>query len=158
MKDPEEKKAKHESKPGVTPGEKERRVEGDHDPGTITEVAPETKQRTGAIKEMAPDVGRIRPEIAPEVRSGRSGPIQEMAPEAERGIRPEVAPELRPPGLSTPHPLYAHVIQGAIAAGNLIRMRELMKEAEQHLQPWGDLRTALEILKVEVAKLEYKHK
>lgn len=183
MKDPEEKKRKPGSKPGVTPGDKEKKAERIHEPpGTITEVAPETKQRIGPIKEMAPDVGKVRPEVAPDVRfSQPGGPIQEMAPDAGK-IRPEVAPDVRigrpggpiqemapetrgvhtevAPDVSSrrgqPNLMYAPTIHGAIAEGNLSRMREVAKQAEQQLQNYGDLRSALEILKVEIAKLEHK--
>lgn len=155
MKDPEEKKGhKPEEKPGVTPGGKERESYRPEGPGTIVEVAPDARRSGGPIKEMAPDVSRVRPEIAPDVRSGK--PIQEMAPHVS-GVRPEVAPDVRS-GRSGPiiHPMYAVTIQKTIAEGDLQQMRDVASEAEQQLNSWGDLRTSLEILKVEIAKLERK--
>jgi hypothetical protein len=89
---------------------------------------------------MAPDVGKVRPEIAPELG---------------RGIHPEVAPEVKAPH-STLHLLYGPTIHDAVASGNLLRMKEVAREADRQLGQWGDLRTSLEILKVEIAKLEYK--
>jgi len=156
MKKPEDKKGEPQAKPGVTPGQKEKRVEGGRDPGTITEVAPEAVRRgIGPIKEMAPNVGKIRPEVAPDLRVRRPGPIQEMAPEPGRGIHPEIAPEI---GRGSVHILYAATIHGAIAEGNLSEMRGLLTRAEHQLSQWGDLRSTLEILKVEIAKLEHKQR
>ena len=103
---------------------------------------------------MAPDVGKIRPEVAPDLSRG-GGPIKEMAPELGRGIHPEVAPEVKAPH-TTMHLLYGPTIHDAVASGNLARMKEVAKEADRQLSQSGDLRTSLEILKVEIAKLEYK--
>lgn len=166
MKDPEDKKgAIPEKKSGVTPGDKERERYGREGPGTITEVAPDAQRAGGPIKEMAPDVGRVRPEVAPDVR-GR--PIQEMAPDVGRGIHPEVAPDLGRGGIhpevapelgghsGSVHLMYAPTIQDAIARGDLARMREVARQAEQQLATAGDLRTSLEILKIEIARLEHK--
>lgn len=176
MKEPEDKKEKApESKPGVTPGKKNDKaadaVRRPHPevapeqeryipekPGTITEVAPETRH-SGPIKEMAPDVSKIRPEVAPDLKLSRPGPIQEMAPDVGPHIHPEVAPEVA--GAHPGQPvslLYGPVIHGAIAEGNLARMRTVAQQAEQQLNQWGDLRTALEVLKVEIARLEYKQR
>jgi hypothetical protein len=159
LKEPDEKKANrpHDKKPGVTPGDKEheRAREG---PGTITEVAPEARRSGGPIKEVAPDVGKVRPEVAPDVRSGRPGPIQEMAPDVGRGIHPEIAPDVLSGHRGTAQLLYGPTIYDAIAHGDLHKMRDVVRQAEQQLATMGDLRAALEVLKIEIAKLERKHK
>ena len=154
MNDPEDKKGKPESKPGVTPGSgrphpevapEQKRSTGTG-PGTITEVAPEPQQRGGPIKEVAPEVGR------------GIGPIKEMAPDVARGVHPEVAPDMRQSHGPIYQPMYAHTIHNVVAEGHLPRMRQVAQEAEQQLNQFGDLRTALEILRTEIAKLEHKHK
>jgi Domain of unknown function (DUF1843) len=53
-------------------------------------------------------------------------------------------------------PLYATAIQEALHAGELHRMKEVAKEAEQYLQQTGDLSAALQALKIEIAKAERK--
>ena len=53
---------------------------------------------------------------------------------------------------------YGPPIQEAIAKGDLARMKQFAAEAEHHLQQAGDVRAALEYLKVEIAKHSYKHK
>jgi len=53
-----------------------------------------------------------------------------------------------------PHPLYAVTIHHCIAGGNLAEMKKLVQEAEQHLQDHGDVSASLELLKLEIAKLE----
>jgi hypothetical protein len=55
-------------------------------------------------------------------------------------------------------PPYGPPIQQAIASGDLAAMKRLAAEAEQHLQQSGDVRTALEALKIEIARHEYKSK
>jgi len=55
-----------------------------------------------------------------------------------------------------PHPLYATTIQEVLHSGELQRMREVAKEAEQYLQQTGDLSAALQALKIEIAKAERK--
>jgi len=52
---------------------------------------------------------------------------------------------------------YGPPIQEAIAKGDLAKMKQLAVSAEQHLQQAGDVRTALEYLKIEIAKLSHKH-
>jgi Cdc6-like AAA superfamily ATPase len=47
-------------------------------------------------------------------------------------------------------------IHHCIASGDLSKMRELRAEAEKQLAEHGDLRAALEVLKVEIAKAEAK--
>jgi hypothetical protein len=49
---------------------------------------------------------------------------------------------------------YAPAIQEAIASGDLARMRDAHALAEQHMEEFGDVHTALEVLKVEIGKLE----
>ena len=49
-------------------------------------------------------------------------------------------------------PLYAPPIQEAIATGDLARMKQLAAEAEAHLKQVGDVRAALEYLKIEIAR------
>jgi hypothetical protein len=48
--------------------------------------------------------------------------------------------------------LYGPPIQEAIAKGDLPRMKQLAAEAEEHLKQAGDVRAALEYLKIEIAK------
>lgn len=55
-------------------------------------------------------------------------------------------------------PLYGVTIHKCIAGGNLDEMKKLAKQAEEHLHEYGDVRSALEALKVEIAKLEHKHR
>lgn len=56
------------------------------------------------------------------------------------------------------HPvvLYGVPIQQAIASGDLSQMKKLAVEAEAYLKEHGDVRAALEALKVEIARAEYK--
>jgi hypothetical protein len=49
-------------------------------------------------------------------------------------------------------PLYAPPILEAIAQGDLARMKQLAAEAEAHLKQVGDVRAALEYLKIEIAR------
>lgn len=55
-------------------------------------------------------------------------------------------------GTHGPIPLYAVGMQQAIAGGDLAKMRQLAAEAEAHLSQYGNVATALEILKIEIAK------
>ena len=50
--------------------------------------------------------------------------------------------------------LYAATIHQAIASGNLEQMKALVSQAEQHLTEYGDVQTAVELLKMEIAKLQ----
>jgi len=62
-------------------------------------------------------------------------------------------------GAMATHPvLYGVGIQQAIASGDLTRMKKLVTEAERHLAEWGDVRSSLEYLKIEIAKMEHKTK
>lgn len=55
-----------------------------------------------------------------------------------------------------PIPLYAATMQEAAAAGDLKKMKEVCQQAEEHLKQAGDVSAALQVLKVEIAKLENK--
>jgi Domain of unknown function (DUF1843) len=48
--------------------------------------------------------------------------------------------------------LYAVPMHDAIAKGDLPRMKQLVTEAEAYLKQVGDVRAALEYLKIEIAK------
>ncbi|HEY6392861.1 MAG TPA: DUF1843 domain-containing protein [Bryobacteraceae bacterium] len=54
--------------------------------------------------------------------------------------------------MAGPVVLYGVPIQEAIASGDLARMRQLASEAETHLKEVGDVRAALEYLKIEIAR------
>lgn len=53
-------------------------------------------------------------------------------------------------------PPYGPAIHQAIASGELAKMKAMEKQAEEHLKEWGDIRSALEQLKAEIAKRERK--
>jgi hypothetical protein len=53
-------------------------------------------------------------------------------------------------------PLYGVTIHHCIAGGELPKMKALCVEAEKQLAEHGDLRSALEVLKAEIAKAEAK--
>jgi len=57
-----------------------------------------------------------------------------------------------------PVPPYGTAIHSAIAAGDLAQMKALVAETERLLAEQGDLRAALEVLKIEIAKLEASSK
>ncbi len=57
---------------------------------------------------------------------------------------------------SHPVPPYGTAIQQAIVKGDLAEMKQLVKQAEQFLADNGDIQAALEVLKIEVLKLEGK--
>jgi hypothetical protein len=48
--------------------------------------------------------------------------------------------------------LYAVGIHNAICSGDIKQMKAVLKAAEKHLGEYGDIRTAVEMLKVEIAK------
>jgi hypothetical protein len=50
--------------------------------------------------------------------------------------------------------MYAVAICDAAASGDLAKMKEIVKAAEEHLSRYGDVSAALHALKVEIAKLE----
>lgn len=51
-------------------------------------------------------------------------------------------------------PPYGVVIQEAVASGDLARMKEAARQAEAYLRESGDVPTALEVLKLEISRLE----
>jgi hypothetical protein len=51
---------------------------------------------------------------------------------------------------------YGPPIQEAIAKGDLAKMKQLAADTEKHLQQVGDVRAALEFLKIEIAKHSHK--
>ena len=53
-------------------------------------------------------------------------------------------------------PPYGSAIHQAVASGNVEEMQKTLTSAQQWLSEWGDLRSAVEALKVEIAKLERK--
>jgi hypothetical protein len=53
-----------------------------------------------------------------------------------------------------PEPPYGTAIQQAVASGDLAEMKRVAREAEEFLAVHGDLRAALEVLKIEIHKLE----
>ena len=57
---------------------------------------------------------------------------------------------------STIRPLYGVVIHDAIASGDINRMKQVAQEAEQYLQQAGDVPSALQALKIEIAKAAHK--
>jgi hypothetical protein len=58
------------------------------------------------------------------------------------------------PGAAVPP--YGTAIHHAIARGELAEMKRVAREAEEFLAAHGDVRAALEILKVEIHKLEQR--
>jgi len=53
-------------------------------------------------------------------------------------------------------PLYAATIHHCIGEGDVNKMRQLCAQAEKHMADYGDVGTALEVLKAEIAKAEAK--
>ena len=53
-------------------------------------------------------------------------------------------------------PPYGVAIQQAIARGDLAHMKEVAQQAEAYLIEWGDIRSALAALQIEIAKAEEK--
>jgi phage shock protein A len=51
-------------------------------------------------------------------------------------------------------PLYAVAIGEAVASGDVEKMKEVAKQAEEHLQEYGNISAAAEALKVEIARAE----
>lgn len=52
--------------------------------------------------------------------------------------------------------IYGDAIQQAIISGDLHEMKKVAKDAEEHLRQTGDVRLALELLKLEITKLELR--
>ena len=57
---------------------------------------------------------------------------------------------------STIRPLYGVVIHDAICSGDIHKMKQVAQEAEHYLQQAGDVPSALQALKIEIAKAEHK--
>jgi signal transduction protein with GAF and PtsI domain len=53
-------------------------------------------------------------------------------------------------------PLYGVTICEAVASGDLAKMKEVARQAEDHVREWGNVPAALESLKMEISKLEKK--
>ena len=53
---------------------------------------------------------------------------------------------------------YGPPIQQAIASGDLEHMKRIAGDAEKYLKEYGDVRSALEVLKMEIARHEAKKK
>lgn len=54
--------------------------------------------------------------------------------------------------------MYGTAIQQAVASGDLKKMKAVAKQAEKMLKEMGNLPALLEILKIEIAKLETERK
>jgi hypothetical protein len=52
--------------------------------------------------------------------------------------------------------LYGPAIYQAAAGGDLTEMRRVLQLAEEHLSEWGDIPTAVALLKTEIAKAELR--
>ncbi len=57
-----------------------------------------------------------------------------------------------------PHiiPLYGVTIHEAVASGDLAKMKDVARQAEEHVQEWGNVPAALEALKLEISKVQKK--
>ena len=55
-----------------------------------------------------------------------------------------------------PIPLYAVTICEAVASGDLAKMKEVARQAEEHIQQWGNVPASLEALKLEISKAQKK--
>jgi hypothetical protein len=65
------------------------------------------------------------------------------------------APTVEPQPVPHPHlPLYAVAVQTAQASGDLAQLKSVVQQGEQQLAHHGALRSALEQLKAEIARLE----
>ena len=53
-------------------------------------------------------------------------------------------------------PLYGVTICEAVASGDLAKMKEVARQAEEHVREWGNVPAALEALKQEISKVEKK--
>lgn len=51
-------------------------------------------------------------------------------------------------------PLYGVAIQEAVASGDLARMKEVARQAEEHLREVGNVSAAHEALKLAIARME----
>jgi hypothetical protein len=53
-------------------------------------------------------------------------------------------------------PLYGVTICEAVASGDLAKMKDVARQAEDHIRQAGNVPAALEALKLEISKLEKK--
>jgi len=53
-------------------------------------------------------------------------------------------------------PPYGVVIQEAMASGDLAKMKDAARQAEEYVREWGNVPAALEALKLAISKLEKK--
>ena len=53
---------------------------------------------------------------------------------------------------------YGVAIQQAVASGDLQTMKSILQTAEEHIATYGDVSSALEVLKIEIAKLEARNR
>lgn len=53
-------------------------------------------------------------------------------------------------------PLYGVTICEAVVSGDLAKMKEVARQAEDHVAEWGNVPAALEALKLEISKLQKK--
>ena len=53
-------------------------------------------------------------------------------------------------------PPYGNVMRDAVASGDLERMRQAARDAEEYLSEYGNVASALEVLRMEMSKLEGK--
>lgn len=54
--------------------------------------------------------------------------------------------------------LYGPMIHEIAGSGDLAKMKKVAQQAEEHLRDHGHVVAALEALKMEIAKLEYREK
>jgi hypothetical protein len=55
-----------------------------------------------------------------------------------------------------PHTLYAVAMHEAVLSGDLAKMKDVARQAEEHVHEWGNIPAALEALKLEISKTEKK--
>jgi Domain of unknown function (DUF1843) len=71
--------------------------------------------------------------------------IGPLSPEDKPGKRGISMPDIRPYGVA---------IQQAVASGDLQQMKSTLLTAEKHVAEYGDVSSAIEVLKIAIAKLE----
>jgi hypothetical protein len=79
-----------------------------------------------------------------------------MAKETGAGKQQPTGGTQQQGGGSRIQPLYGVPIHHCIAQGDLQAMKSMLKEAEAYLKEYGDVAAAVESLRVEIAKREYK--
>ncbi len=57
-----------------------------------------------------------------------------------------------------PVPPYGTAIQQAIARGDLAKMKKVAAEAKKHMDMYGNVTAALELLRIEIKRLEAKQR